>query len=89
MCYIVFVRGHMPYHRRRPLTEAEIAEIRRHGPGFWTFKRAKDNRKQARISRYIAYAIASVIVVGWGYLLYKYIISGSAFIVFVGHVFDK
>lgn len=64
----------MPFHHHRPLTDAEIAKIREHGPGFLVFKRAKDNRKQTRI-RYTAYVIALVIVVGWGFLLYKYIIS--------------
>jgi hypothetical protein len=71
----------MPHrHLRRPLTEAEIAEIRRHGPGFWVFKRAKDDRKQTPIGRYIACVIALVIVVGWGFLLYRGMISEPAFI---------
>jgi len=79
----------MPHHHNRPLTEAEIAEIRRHGPGFWMFNRAKDDRKQTRIGRYIACVIALVIVIVWGFLLYKYMLSKPAFIASVAHLLGK
>ena len=76
----------MPHHHNRPLTDAEIAEIRRHGPGFWVFKRVKDDRNQTSIGRYTTYLIASVIVAGWGLLIYKYIISSPAFIAAAAHL---
>ena len=79
----------MPHHHNRPLTEAEIAEIRRHGPGLLVFKRAKDNRKPNRIGRYIAGVIALVIVGGWGFLLYEQIIAKPAFIAAAAHLFSK
>ncbi len=79
----------MPHHHNRPLTPEEIAEIRRHGPGFWVFKRAKDDRKPTRIGRYATYMIALVIVAGWGFLLYKYMVSEPAFIASAAHLLSK
>jgi len=79
----------MPHHHNRPLTEAEIAEIRRHGPGFFVFKRAEDNREPNRIGRSATYVIALVIVAGWGFLLYKYIISNPAVIASAAHLFSR
>jgi hypothetical protein len=79
----------MPHRHHRPLTDAEIAEIRRHGPGFWIFKRAKDNRQQFPIGRYITHVVALVIVAGGGYLLYKYVLSKSDIIAAAAHFFGK
>jgi hypothetical protein len=79
----------MPRHHNRPLTEAEIAEIRRHGPGFWVFKRAKDDRQRSPIARRMTYMIALVIVMVWGFLLYKYALSNPVFIASAAHFFGK
>jgi hypothetical protein len=79
----------MPHHHHRPLTDAEIAEIRQHGPGFWIFKRAKDHRQQSRVGRYMTCMVALVIVAGWGYLLYKYLLSKPDFIAAAAHFFGK
>jgi hypothetical protein len=65
----------MPRPHHRPLTEAEIAEIRQRGPGFHLFKRAKDVRQSPGIFRYITRAVFLLIAIGLGFALYKYIIS--------------
>jgi hypothetical protein len=65
----------MPRPHHRPLTEAEIAEIRQRGPGFHIFKRAKDTREVSGIYRFITRAVFLVVATGLGFALYKYIIS--------------
>jgi hypothetical protein len=79
----------MPHHRHRPLTDAEIAEIRRHGRAFFSFRRPKDDREKTGAGRYMARVVLLAIIAGWGFLLYKEVILNGAFIAFVAHFFGK